>query len=40
LSKVSGLIVIARSSSFVYKGVPTDVRRIVNDLAHVSLLRL
>ncbi|CAN5329431.1 hypothetical protein BH10PSE6_BH10PSE6_30820 [soil metagenome] len=32
LSKIPGLIVIARSSSFAYKGMPTDVRRIAGDL--------
>ena len=32
LSKIPGLIVIARSSSFAYKGRPTDVRRIAEDL--------
>jgi len=33
LSKVSGLLVIARSSSFAYKGKPVDVRRISSELA-------
>lgn len=32
LSKIPGLTVIARSSSFAYKGVPTDVRRIASEL--------
>ncbi|WP_161564102.1 winged helix-turn-helix domain-containing tetratricopeptide repeat protein [Cupriavidus lacunae] len=32
LSKSPGLIVIARSSSFAYKGVPMDVRRIASEL--------
>jgi TolB-like protein/cytochrome c-type biogenesis protein CcmH/NrfG len=32
LLKVPGLLVIARSSSFAYKGMPTDVRRVANDL--------
>ena len=32
LSKVSSLFVIARHSSFAYKGKPTDVRRIAADL--------
>src|SRR5260370_598707 len=32
LSKIPGLIVIARSSSFAYKGVPADVRRIASEL--------
>jgi TolB-like protein len=32
LSKVAGLVVVARSSSFAYKGIPTDVRRIARDL--------
>lgn len=32
LSKVSSLFVIARNSSFAYKGKATDVRRIANDL--------
>jgi TolB-like protein len=32
LSKIPGLIVIARSSSFAFKGIPTDVRRIASDL--------
>ena len=32
LSKISGLFVIARNSTFVYKGQPTDVRRVADDL--------
>ena len=32
LSKVPGLVIIARSSSFAYKGMSVDVRRIANDL--------
>lgn len=32
LSKIPGLTVIARSSSFAYKSVPTDVRRIASEL--------
>ncbi|WP_459573812.1 winged helix-turn-helix domain-containing tetratricopeptide repeat protein [Cupriavidus sp. 8B] len=32
LSKFPGLIVIARSSSFAYKGKPMDVRRIASEL--------
>ncbi len=32
LSKIPGLIVIARSSCFAYKGTPTDVRRIASEL--------
>ena len=32
LSKVSGFFVIARNSSFSYKGKPTDVRRVAHDL--------
>src|SRR5260370_30053402 len=32
LSKIRGLIVIARSSSFAYKGMPMDVRRIASEL--------
>jgi TolB-like protein len=32
LSKIPGLIVIARSSSFAYRGAPMDVRRIATDL--------
>jgi TolB-like protein len=32
LSKVPGLFVIARNSSFAYKGTATDVRRIARDL--------
>lgn len=32
LSKIPGLIVIARSSSFAYKGMPMDVRRIASEL--------
>jgi TolB-like protein len=32
LSKLSGLLVIARSSSFAYKGMSVDVRRIARDL--------
>jgi adenylate cyclase len=32
LSKVSGLLVIARSSSFAYRGASVDVRRIAKDL--------
>ena len=32
LSKIPGLIVIARSSSFAYKGRPMDVRRIAGEL--------
>ncbi|WGY71100.1 winged helix-turn-helix domain-containing protein [Burkholderia cepacia] len=32
LSKIPSLVVIARSSSFAYKGAPTDVRRIASEL--------
>lgn len=32
LSKVSGLFVIARNSTFSYKGQPVDVRRVAKDL--------
>jgi adenylate cyclase len=33
LSKVSGLFVIARSSSFVYKGRDVDIRRVARELS-------
>ncbi len=32
LSKLSGLFVIARNSSFAYKGEPTDVRKLAREL--------
>jgi adenylate cyclase len=32
LSKLSGVVVIARSSSFAYKGISVDVRRVAKDL--------
>jgi adenylate cyclase len=32
LSKISGLFVIARNSSFTYKGKPIDVRRVAEEL--------
>jgi TolB-like protein len=32
LSKISGLLVIARHSSFAYKGKPLDIRRIASEL--------
>ncbi|SEB56093.1 TolB amino-terminal domain-containing protein [Beijerinckia sp. 28-YEA-48] len=32
LSKIPGLVVISRSSSFAYRGMATDVRRIASDL--------
>jgi hypothetical protein len=32
LSKVPGLVVIARNSTFVYKGKPVDVRAVARDL--------
>jgi TolB-like protein len=32
LSKVPGLVVIARNSSFTYKGKPTDLRAVARDL--------
>lgn len=32
LSKISGLFVVARNSTFVYKGHPTDVRVVAGDL--------
>jgi TolB-like protein len=32
LSKVTGLFVIARNSSFIYKGKPVDIRSIAKDL--------
>ena len=32
LSKVSGVLVIARSSSLAYRDMPTDVRRVAKDL--------
>ena len=38
LSKVSGLFVIARNSSFAYKGQSTDVRRVARELGVRSVL--
>jgi hypothetical protein len=32
LSKLSGVVVIARSSSFACKGISVDVRRVAKDL--------
>jgi adenylate cyclase len=32
LSKISDLFVVARNSTFAYKGKPTDIRKIGRDL--------
>src|SRR5581483_138298 len=38
LSKIGGLLVIARNSSFAYKGKPIDIRAIARDLGVRSVL--
>jgi adenylate cyclase len=38
LSKVSGLMVISRNSSFTYKGLPVDIRAVGRELGVTSVL--
>ena len=38
LSKISGLIVVARNSSFAYKGSSVDIRRVARDLGVAFVL--